>query len=170
MSEGVASPASAGAVGGPGLVEPDDAKARLTFRRWLRHPVEVVWAAITDPKQLEAWSLATVHREDRPGGKLSMEHPNGVHATGRVLEWDPPRTYEYEWNLAPAPSYPEGEASVVRWELSPRDGGTLLVMTHRRLSRPLAEVFSRGLSSLLDRLSARLDGEPMVDPPWVRRA
>lgn len=158
-----------GSAGGPGLLQVEEGRARLTFRRLLRHPIEDVWAAITDPEQLEAWFLARVRREDARGGRLEMEHPNGVHATGRVLEWDPPRAYEYEWNLPPGPTAPGGETSVVRWELSPSEGGTLLVMTHRRLSRPTAEVFVRGFPVLLDRLSARLDGTPMPDPPWVRR-
>jgi hypothetical protein len=29
-------------------------------------------------------------------------------------------------------------------------------------------VFVRGLSVLLDRLSAHLDGTPMPEPPWAR--
>ena len=157
-----------GSVGGPGLLEVDREQASLTFRRRLRHPIQDVWAAITDPKQVEVWFMAKVRREDTRGGALRMEHPNGVHATGRVLQWSPPRVYEYEWNLPPGPNSPGGETSVVRWELSPSEGGTLLVMTHRRLSRAVAEIFVRGFASLLDRLSAHLDGRPLPDPPWVR--
>ena len=96
-----------------------------------------------------------------------MDDPIGVHASGRVLEWSPPRTYEYEWNLPPGPAHPNGEATTVRWELRPSEGGTLLVVTHRRLSRPTAEIFVKGFKTFLDRLSAHLDGLPMPDPPWV---
>jgi hypothetical protein len=99
-----------------------------------------------------------------------MEHPNGIRASGRVLPWNPPTTYEYEWNLPAGPGRPKGEATIVRWELSPIDEGTLAVMTHRRMSRPLAEVFVRGVPTLLDRLVAHLDGRPMPDPPWLRSA
>jgi uncharacterized protein YndB with AHSA1/START domain len=99
-----------------------------------------------------------------------MDHPNGVHATGRVLEWNPPQTYAYEWNLAAGPSHPQGETTIVRWELTPTEGGTLLVLTHRKLSRSTAEVFVRGLPVLLDRLSAQLDGTPLPDPPWGTQA
>jgi uncharacterized protein YndB with AHSA1/START domain len=168
VSSGPSDASGPGGVGGPGLLEADRGSASVTFRRWLPHPIEEVWAAVTDPKDLEAWLLAKVRREDRRGGRLEMEHPNGVHATGRVLEWSPPRAYEYEWNLPPGPYQPDGEASIVRWELTPSEGGTLLVLTHRRLSRPTAEVFVRGLSVLLDRLSAHLDGTPMPEPPWAR--
>jgi len=158
-----------GSVGGPGLLEVEEGTASILFRRVLRHPIEDVWAALTDPKQVAVWFLAKVHREDAPGGVLSMEHPNGVRATGRVVEWRPPRVYEYEWNLPPGPNLPAGETSIVRWELTSVPDGTLLVLHHRRLSRPTAEVFARGLSNFLDRLAAQLDGTPLPDPPWLPR-
>jgi uncharacterized protein YndB with AHSA1/START domain len=158
-----------GGVGGPGLLEVEHDAARVVFRRVLRHPIEVVWAAITEPEQVEAWFMARVRREEVPGGALEMDHPNGVRATGRVLAWQPPRLYEYEWNLPAGPNRPTGEASIVRWELSPADQGTLLVLSHRKLSRPTAEVFARGLKVFLDRLAAHLDGTPLPDAPWVPR-
>jgi uncharacterized protein YndB with AHSA1/START domain len=169
MSEAPPQVNTPGSVGGPGLLQVDQGKASITFRRVLRHPIQDVWAALTDPKQVELWFMVKVRRENERGGALEMEHPNGIRATGRVLEWIPPRVYEYEWNLPPAPNNPDGEASLVRWELSPSEGGTLLVMTHRRLSRPTAEIFVRGFKVLLDRLSAQLDGAPLPDPPWVRQ-
>lgn len=159
--------AAAGTVGGPGLLQSEGSQASVVFRRLLGHPIQDVWDAITDPAQIEAWFMAKVTREDRAGGRLEMEHPNHVRASGQVLEWRPPRIYEYEWNLPVDAAHPEGESSVVRWELTPADGGTLLVLTHRKLTRPTAAVFSRGLRSFLDRLAAHLDGAPLPDPPWL---
>ncbi len=147
----------------------DRGKASVVFRRLLRHPIQDVWAAITEPRKVEIWFMTKVTGRFSPGGRLDMEHPNGVHATGRVLEWHPPRTYEYEWDLPPGPNHPEAEASIVRWELTPTGEGTLLVLTHRKLGRPTAEVFVRGLAVFLDRLSAHLDGVPLPHPPWVPR-
>lgn len=169
MSDGGARTEDPGSVGGPGLLQVGQEEASITFRRLIRHPIQDVWSAITDPKHIEAWFMTKVRREDARGGRIEMEHPNGVHASGRVLEWSPPRTYEYEWNLPPGPAQPNGEATTVRWELRPSEGGTLLVVTHRRLSRPTAEIFVKGFKTFLDRLSAHLDGLPMPDPPWVRK-
>jgi uncharacterized protein YndB with AHSA1/START domain len=167
MSGGPPPTARPGSAGGPGLLEVEQEKARIVFRRFLRHPIQDVWSAVTDPKQVEVWFMVKLTREDAPGGRLEMEHPNAVHATGRVLEWRPPRVYEYEWNLPRGPNQPEGEASIVRWELSPSEGGTLLTLTHRKLSRPTAEIFVRGLMAFLDRLSAQMDGTALPDPPWI---
>jgi uncharacterized protein YndB with AHSA1/START domain len=158
---------SAGSVGGPGLFQTEGGKASILFRRWLRHPIQDVWEAITDPEQVEAWFMVKMAARPSPGGSVEMEHPYGIRATGRVLEWRPPRAYEYEWNVAPGPNTPEGESSVVRWELTPSEGGTLLVLTHRKLSRATARTFVRGFGDFLDRLSAQLDGRPLPYPPWL---
>ncbi len=168
MSDAAPADGTPGGVGGPGLLRAEGEKASITFRRLLHHPIEDVWEAITDPDQIEEWFLARTRREGSRGGRIEMDLPNGIRATGRVLEWDPPRCYEYEWNLPTGPNSPDGETSVVRWELSPAEGGTLLVVTHRKLSRPAAEIFVRGFATLLDRLAAHLAGAPMPDPPWAR--
>jgi uncharacterized protein YndB with AHSA1/START domain len=170
MSESPPRGTDAGSVGGPGLLKNDGPKASLLFRRLLHHPIQDVWEAITDPDQVGSWAMVKLTREDPPGGRLEMQYPNQLRATGRVLEWRPPRTYEYEWNVPPGPNQPEGETSIVRWELSPTHEGTLLVLTHRRLTRPTAAVFSRGLKVFLDRLSAQMDGTPLPDPPWLTRS
>lgn len=169
MTDRPSSASVPGEVGGPGLLRGDGEEASVVFRRLLRHSVEEVWAAVTNPERIEVWFMAKVTRVDAPGGELVMEHPGGVRATGRVLEWRPPRTYEYEWNLPPGPNMPKGESSIVRWELSPTEGGTLLVLTHRKLTRRTAETFARGLKIFLDRLSAQLDGGDLPFPPWLPR-
>jgi uncharacterized protein YndB with AHSA1/START domain len=170
MTEAFARSGGPGSIGGPGLLESDGERTRILFRRFFRHPIQDVWAAVTDPKQVEVWGLVKVTREDTPGGRLEMEYSNGIHATGRVLEWTPPRTYEYEWNVPPGLNLPQGEDSIVRWELSTAEGGTLLVLSHRKLTRPTAQVFARGLKVFLDRLSALMDGAPLPDPPWASPA
>ncbi|MGI0132349.1 MAG: SRPBCC domain-containing protein [Thermoplasmata archaeon] len=139
--------------------------ATLTFRRYLRHPPAVVWDAITDPAQIRHWFMTEARIEGRKGGTVDLvTGPYRVHSTGRIVEWDPPFVYEYEWNLPPSSTAPKGEASRVRWELSPVEQGTLLVLTHRKLRTETAIVFSRGLRTFLNRLAAQLDGTPL--PEW----
>jgi uncharacterized protein YndB with AHSA1/START domain len=166
MSHATPRTGAAGTAGGPGQLQVAQEGASVVFRRILQHPIEEVWSAITDPKQLETWFMVKVSRESATG-KLEMFHANGVRATGRVLEWSPPRVYEYEWVIDPGPSLPHGENSIVRWELASLKEGTLLVLTHRKLTRPTAEVFARGFTAFLDRLSAQMDGTPLPEPPWL---
>jgi uncharacterized protein YndB with AHSA1/START domain len=139
--------------------------ATLVFRRLLRHPPRLVWEAITEPDQIRVWFMTEAKIEPRKGGRVELvTGPARVSATGRILEWDPPRVYEYEWNIGPSAFTPKGEASVVRWELTPTGEGTLLVLTHRRLTRATATVFSRGVRAFLNRLAAQLDG--VLLPDW----
>ena len=134
----------------------------------VHHPPEVVWKAITDPNEVRQWFLTEAKVEGRVGGPIEMTTGSyRMHATGRLLSWDPPHLYEYEWNVAPRPSLPEGEESIVRWELRPAEGGTLLTVTHRNLTKRTAGVFREGMEAFLDRLEAQLDGLPL--PDWDAR-
>jgi len=152
----------------PGSFEVQGDVATLVFRRRLRHPPEVVWRALTDPAEVAQWQLTTARVEGRAGGHVEMTHePTHVRATGRVLAWDPPHLFEHEWNVPAGGSWPVAEHAVIRWELVPEAGGTLLTLTHRGLTSRTARVFRHGLVGLLDRLEAQLDGRPL--PDWEAR-
>jgi uncharacterized protein YndB with AHSA1/START domain len=127
-------------------------EAVLSFERILRHPPEAVWSALTDPAQIREWFLTEAQIEGRPGGRVDLRTgPTQVHATGRVLAWDPPHVYEYEWNAEPGGGIQYGERSRVRWELTPVPGGTRLVLRHVGLHRATAEVFNHGYPGFLRR-------------------
>lgn len=145
-----------------GTVAIDGAHATLRFERTLRHPPEEVWAALTQPEALSAWYMAKASIDGRKGGTVDMHTgPSQFHVTGRILVWDPPRTFEHEWRVAPRPELPEGEDAVIRWELEPVPEGTRLLLTHRRLTKATALGFAPGTHALLDRLEAHLDRTPL---------
>lgn len=142
--------------------------ATLLFKRRLSHSPEAVWSALTDPAQLRQWFMTAAKIDGRPGGSVDMvSGPSGFHWTGQILAWDPPRLYEYEWNIDPRAELPAGERSIVRWELAPAEGGTLLTLTHRRLTRGTALGFAPGTHAFLDRLAAILSQAPL--PDWMQR-
>lgn len=144
--------------------------ATLKYERRLAHPREVVWKAITDPRELAMWFNNKAVIDGRNGGSIDfVTGPAGFHTTGRILIWDPPRVFEHEWHTAPHPQLPNGEAeAVIRWELV-RDGEstTILTMTFSRLTKPTALGFAPGMHAFLDRLEAHLKGDPL--PDWVLR-
>jgi uncharacterized protein YndB with AHSA1/START domain len=154
---------------GVGDVQFDGDQATLVFTRRLAHAPEVVWAALTDEQQFCAWFATTATIDGRPDGRVEMvSGPSQMLWSGRILTWDPPRVFEYEWHTAPRPEIPQGESeSVVRWELAADGAGTLLTLTHRRLSRPTALGFAPGTHAYLDRLEAYLDQAPL--PNWTVR-
>jgi uncharacterized protein YndB with AHSA1/START domain len=140
--------------------------AVIAFERRLGHPVEDVWAALTDPEELAAW-LGPGILEPREGGQVSIrtgpeDRPELQRAmSGRILAWDPPRVLEHEW------TQPGLDLSVVRYELEPEAGGTILRLTHRRSVTPAATGGRAGWHAYLDRLAAHLDGLPV--PAWSER-
>lgn len=151
-----------------GQVLIDGDTATLSFRRRLSHPPERVWEALTDPAQLKQWFMTVATIDGRTGGSVDMvSGPARFHWVGRILTWDPPRVYEYEWNTEPRAELPAGERSIVRWELEPSGGGTTLTLTHRNLTKGTAIGFAPGTHAFLDRLAALLANEPL--PDWMGR-
>ena len=140
--------------------------AVIAFERRLGHPVEAVWAALTDPQELAAW-LGPGTLEPRAGGQVSIRTGPGDRPerqriiSGRVLAWDPPRVLEHEW------IQPGLDVSVVRYELEADAGGTILRLTHRRSVAPGATGGRAGWHAYLDRLVAHLDG--LSVPAWSER-
>jgi uncharacterized protein YndB with AHSA1/START domain len=151
-----------------GQVEVDADRAALIFERQLAHSPERVWRALTDPIELKAWYMSQASIEGRPGGRVDMvTGPSQFHWTGQVLVWDPYSVLEYEWNAEPQQYLPDGERSIVRYELERRGGGTLLRLRHSRLTVPTALGFAPGTHALLDRLVAHLGDAPL--PNWTTR-
>jgi uncharacterized protein YndB with AHSA1/START domain len=143
--------------------------ATLKYERRLAHPREVVWNAITNPKELAEWMYTKAVIDGRNGGTTDfVTRPGGFHTTGRILVWDPPRVFEHEWHTAPHPQLPDGEPdAVIRWELV-RDGdfSTILTLTFSRVTKPTALSFAPGMHAFLDRLAAQLDHRAL--PDWVK--
>ena len=146
----------------------DGESATITFERSLRHPVRIVWAALTESEHLARWYMTRARLEAREGGTLEYwSGPAQYYVTGKILVWQPPRIFEHEWNVEPRKELPKGERSIVRWELTPDGDGTILRITHRRLTRPTALGFVAGIHAFLDRLEDELDGTPLTD--WAAR-
>lgn len=98
---------------------------------------EIVFAALTDPKQLSQWwGDEKTYRADRwsvdarKGGKWKSEGKSVAGQTfsveGEYLEMDPPRVLAYTWK----PSWMEVVPTVVRFELTATARGTHLRVTH----------------------------------------
>jgi uncharacterized protein YndB with AHSA1/START domain len=146
--------------------------ATLRYRRRISHPREVVWKAITDPKELVGWMNTKAVIDGRNDGTIDFVNAvSGFHTTGRILVWNPLRIFEYEWHISPNPGLPNGEPeSVIRWELK-QDGdsntNTLLTLIHSRLTKLTSLRFAPGWHAYLDRLESSLNNE--APPDWMQR-
>jgi uncharacterized protein YndB with AHSA1/START domain len=130
---------------------------QLRFERQLLHPVEKVWAALTDPTQLAQW-LAPGEMELTLGGRVYLAFTDGDGVIdGRVTAIAPPRLLEFTWTNK------DDNFGIVRWDLVANDGGARLVLTHTvpEAARGFGLPMLAGWHSLLEKLAVLLDGQPM---------
>lgn len=153
-----------------GTVTIESEYATLRYERQLSHPRELVWKAITDPKELAGWFNTKAVIDGRSGGTIDFVNTvSGFHTSGHILAWDPQCVFEHEWHIAPNLSLPDGEPeAVIRWELKQDgDSNTLLTLTYSRLTKSTSLRFAPGTHAYLDRLEASLNNE--VLPDWMQR-
>jgi uncharacterized protein YndB with AHSA1/START domain len=115
-----------------------DGRRRLRFERVLSHPVERVWAALTQPGELGGW-WGDAELDLREGGEFVMRwrntDPEGnhpvMHATITAL--DPPSLLELSGDLH----------GVLRWELSPSGPDATLLRFSSTLEIPTTTLRAR---------------------------
>jgi uncharacterized protein YndB with AHSA1/START domain len=75
-----------------------DGRPAVRFERTFPHPVERVWAAITEPGELVRWFPSAVELEPRAGGSVRFSgDPYTEGSTGVVLAWEPPHRLAFSW-------------------------------------------------------------------------
>ncbi len=127
------------------IVTPD--QDSLVTEIHISAPPERVFKAISDEQEQRIWwdkkdgSSRNWDMDARRGGKWrfsstqTAKNINGVtqfECTGEILEFDPPRVLAYTW-IANWHS-DKSRKTVVRWELTSKDGSTLVKVTHSGLA------------------------------------
>jgi len=144
------------------LTTREDGTRVLHYERRLSHPIEKVWAALTDPDQIEGW-LARADLELSQGGRVRLEwlntdaEGNQAIAEGTISRLEPPRTIEFDTDI-------HGR---VLWELEPEGDGTLLTLTVTATlpDEYVTEVLA-GWHVHIDFLEDFLDGHAIDWPNW----
>jgi uncharacterized protein YndB with AHSA1/START domain len=123
------------------------------FEREYPHAPEDVWAYLTDNGKLQAWFSELRALELGKGGRLTFDMGDGTFETMDILDYEEGSVLEYAW----------GE-DVVRFELSPAEGGTRLLLIEKisaltpHTPRDLA-----GWHVCLDVIASLLDGRDIPD-------
>jgi uncharacterized protein YndB with AHSA1/START domain len=125
----------------------------LVFVRNLDHAPSVVWAALTEPAQLDEW--APVSGRPRPGRDRSGDaHDDRRGHRGAACGDRPPG------RRADASRIHLGD-DVLQWELSATDGGTRLTLRHTTETRTGVPMVAAGWHMCLDVMALALDGHPI---------
>ena len=91
----------------------------LEFVRVYPHPIERVWRAITDAKELARWFIPTTKWDFREGGAYRF-HDDGF--MGEIAAIEAPRFIRFGSHPAPG----QAPGSFFQYELTPVEGGTRL--------------------------------------------
>lgn len=154
-----------------GVLERGEDAVTLRFTRQLPHRPDKVWRALTEEKHLAAWLPTTIEGDLTAAGtplRFAFRHVPIAPMDGHAISFDPPKLLEYLW----------GDERL-RFELTPRDAGTLLIFTASFTSIGKAARDAAGWHACLDDLRYGLDGRPapvttdelwrLVHPEYVAR-
>jgi uncharacterized protein YndB with AHSA1/START domain len=142
-----------------------DGTAAIRFVRRLRHPVEKVWAALTEPEEMRRW-WGDADVDLREGGRFAVrwlntdDEGNRAEMIATITRLDPPRLLETDGDMH----------GVLRWELEPDGDGTRLTFSSTlELPEEFRTKVLAGWHWHLDALAGALEGgtADLVDlPGW----
>jgi uncharacterized protein YndB with AHSA1/START domain len=132
-----------------------DGRPAVQFDRVYPHPLERVWAAISEPAELAHWFPSNVSIEAREGGKVEFSgDPHMDDKPGTVLRYDPPRHLAFTWG-----------GDELRLDLEPADdGGCRFTLTNLLAERDTAARNASGWAVCLGELDKALRGESAGGP------
>jgi len=144
----------------PGTVTLEDDGIKLDFTRQIAKSPQEVWEAIVNPEAFGTWYKATAEIDPQEGGMFTV-HSGPFTWTGKIITWEPAKTFKYEHNHAPVDEMPTGAKTLVTWTLTPTADGTELRFTQTGL--PSSVGFAAGTHVVIDRLVAQVLGRAMPD-------
>ena len=130
-----------------------DDRWTMRYSRFYPHPIEAVWAAVTEADQLEVWlsPACGVVVDARLGGRCAFAFGSPSPHEGTITAFDPPHVVHYQLS-----------GSSMRFELAPADGGTTLDFVHAFTPTdgepPWHADFMSGFHLMLDQIGPLLDG------------
>ena len=141
-----------------GRYEQIDGQPMVRFERTFPHPISAVWAAITDPGQLEGWFPTTVEFDQlRAGAAIVFRFAEDRYPSmnGEILELRPPERLVFTWG-----------GDRLTFELEPREEGAAcrLAFTVVLDSADKAARDSAGWEACLDQLDLVAGGRQPVRP------
>jgi uncharacterized protein YndB with AHSA1/START domain len=95
-------------------------------------PVERVWRLLTEPEHVAVWFAFDGAEIDlRPGGAVVYRWKEHGEYHGVVERVEPPHRYSLRQAQVPGERPREGNATLVEFTLTPRDGGTQVRVVER---------------------------------------
>lgn len=121
------------------------------FERHIEHPIENVWAMLTDNEELDKWFQELSIGEPSKGGFMKFVMPDGKFEQLEIFEHTLFTVLEFDWF-----------GDVVRFELHPEKDGCLMIFTEKFTTTTEQRIKDlAGWHVCLDVIKSLLDGEPI---------
>jgi uncharacterized protein YndB with AHSA1/START domain len=91
-------------------------------------PIEVVWAAVTEPEHISGWFSDSVELDLRPGGEMTLRWDGSHTVQGRVERVEPPHFFSFRWIVGQGEDLTEGNATLVEFALAAEGDSTRLTV------------------------------------------
>src|SRR3989442_1882933 len=83
--------------------------ATIAFERRIRHPIQVVWEALTESEHLARGDITSARLDAREGGSIDYwSGPAKYQVTGEILTWQSPRVSEHDGSFEVRKVFPTG--------------------------------------------------------------
>ena len=115
-----------------------------------RHPVEDVWAALTDPHALAEWLMPVTDFEPKPGSRFRFQYdperlcPSGI-VDCEVLESEPPHRLVWSFQNRSVEGARQPPPMRIEWTLVPLADGTRLELVQSYENQPWKITFAMGV-------------------------
>ena len=137
------------------FISGDNGGDSIRFERSLAAAPERVWDYLTQSELMSEW-LGAGEIEAKVGGKVFLRS-GGPVIRGTVQACDPPSVLSYSWNVLMLGSEtPVTIEAILRFELTEREGGTDLVVTHGPVEQQFRVPNAAGWHAILDILGAHV--------------
>ena len=124
-----------------------EGRPALRFERYLDHPVERVWRAVSEPAEVRRWMPAAADWTLTLGAEFELGGQQG-----QITELDPPHLIGWRFG-----------ADRFRFTLAAKGDGCALVFTHIFNDAAPAAQTAAGWECYLDRLDAQLAGQDLSE-------
>ncbi|MGI9609231.1 MAG: SRPBCC family protein [Acidimicrobiia bacterium] len=136
----------------------------ILVERHVQAPPSAVYEYLVDPTLVATWFGESCSLDGTPGGDFAMLSPNGMTASGEVVEVVDGRKISFTWGWNGHPGVPPG-STLVEIELIADGEGTLVRLTHSELDLDEQPIHRTGWVHYLARLATAATGDnPGPDP------
>lgn len=136
----------------------------IRVERRIAAPPDAVFEYLVDPALIPVWFGQSCTLVPEVGGEFTMASPNGMTASGTVVEVTAATKVSFTWGWNGHPGVPPG-STLVEIELIPDGDGTLVRLSHSELAAGEMPIHRAGWVHYLGRLdTAATGGDPGPDP------